>query len=522
FHNLILALLEKATSASSYADEVAMIPELIYNLIRLWLSTNDTGTAAKAGCLLYNLLKASRDEAIGQEYGAGQMWRRVFRDKDVYGLFFEICGPKKQPDQTRSQKTIAQARLLEFLPNVGRLSWLAITQHSNTGVESSSISASKPEDQNLLSFAACFMVDTESDVLMHRTLINFYSDLLACSNDNSTHRSKNASPALDFMLSRGLHERTIMLYLDPKKSGVAQFDLTFLQEPAVSYIATYAVTYPEHFLESQELPRVREKLYGSFNISAARWARGDSPTEACRLLSSLPRQALVPDVTMSWEQSPLALLSPKLSNPDVFHTLARVFHGPPAKEITMTTSISSPWRTSNEPQVDRERVNARTLYQLYDSRNPDFWKEVVSHAKIVAMKEKALAAIDLISAVITAVWSEKCFETALDVDQQISQRLPNKGIQVILDQHASGSIIPYLLSPAETFSHLVGGRGDVESAAYKVAGAKYDTLKLFCQRIEDLEQPDLETLKTAARQRLAEGIWGKGAEVGGRIATLEL
>lgn len=72
----------------------------------------------------------------------------------------------------------------------------------------------------------------------------------------------------------------------------------------------------------------------------------------------------------------------------------------------------------------------------------------------------------------------------------------------------------------------MGGRGDTESAAYKIAAAKFDALKAFHSRLQGEVQrtpgEGYEEILTTIAKRLAEGPLSREGEVGGRIGTLEL
>ena len=81
------------------------------------------------------------------------------------------------------------------------------------------------------------------------------------------------------------------------------------------------------------------------------------------------------------------------------------------------------------------------------------------------------------------------------------------------------------MKPAQTFSNLVGGgRGDVESAAYRVAVAKHDVLALLHQELKGWmgAHPDARDMVATVGRRVAQGPMGGTSEVGGRIGTMEL
>lgn len=167
------------------------------------------------------------------------------------------------------------------------------------------------------------------------------------------------------------------------------------------------------------------------------------------------------------------------------------------------------------------------------------WQDVVSTADTVAIKENALAAINLICAIATAKWSGTTSsngDTAMSGNQESDAPTPNPhaGIETLLTPPALTTVLPYLLRPPQQFSNLVGGRGDAESAAYRVATVKFDALKLVQRRLQAWIDDDgenervsgrrgeLNRILEATKERTREGVWGSRADIGGRIATLEL
>ncbi|KAI4242488.1 MAG: hypothetical protein L6R42_011006, partial [Xanthoria sp. 1 TBL-2021] len=187
-----------------------------------------------------------------------------------------------------------------------------------------------------------------------------------------------------------------------------------------------------------------------------------------------------------------------------------------------------------------QRSAARALYWLYFDQYPTLWQDVVKAAETVALKDAALAAIALINAIITASWSPLPSEPdpdfnqgpyALPTEQQLatkchaSQDLPPTGLLAILSPPALETILPYLLRPAQIFSNLVGGgKGDVESAAYRVAAAKYDVLLSLKSRLQEYVQETghLKEVVDVVNKRLAMGTMGGNSEIGGRVGTLDL
>ena len=128
-------------------------------------------------------------------------------------------------------------------------------------------------------------------------------------------------------------------------------------------------------------------------------------------------------------------------------------------------------------RIETESFFARLLASLYYTKHPSMFSDIVTHVETIAMKDNALAALTLISAIITSTWSCEPVPDVIPADDPMLVRLqqfPKTGLDLILDPSLSGGALPTLLTPATTFSNLVGGRGDAENAAYQVAMAKFD------------------------------------------------
>jgi hypothetical protein len=169
---------------------------LVSAFIRTWLSSPSVEVGEKATQALGDLLEIDCDRASaaglnshmnGLEItprkppGQGLFWRRVFHDRDIYGMLFGLCihsttgTGHNQLDER--QKSLAQGRLLRILPRLAALDFSTISHASFPEIASSyNLSHS---DLGILYFAAVQMVD-KTDMLMHITLIDFVSELLDC------------------------------------------------------------------------------------------------------------------------------------------------------------------------------------------------------------------------------------------------------------------------------------------------------------------------------------------------------
>lgn len=523
YNRLILSILGKATKNAADAASVAGMLDAVLALVRLWLCTSDTGITNQASQLLLDLLKVDQEIVIALDAhvpsrGQGLMWKRLFGDRDVYRMLLEPCSPNDPQllKISKSQSTLAQSRFLKWLPEVASMNWSTVARSHHPDIE-----AAYNFKGGLLDFAVLrISEDLKDDVLMHRCLIDFYSDILLATKPSvGLSGSVSDSEGLRYLITHGVHAQTAALFLQVPGVQVDPLDATFLYGPAANYIATYASQYPEHFLASQLPKQVLERLSATLDLSPARWAHTESPKHDLHVLASLPRRALLPITgNGSWSSSPLSLLPSKSTNADVLNTLAVIFHGPDQDiKVYPGTDISQP----SDPRLQEEAAEACALYYNYIAANPRFWNDIARHADTVALKDLALAAIGCLISVITAHWTEQA-----EVLLPTSIATPAKGHLAILTPPALEYALPYLLKPPQTFANLVGGRGDAESAAYKIASAKFDALQAFHSRLvtQAEEQPGqgYEEILATVQKRLIEGPLSREGEVGGRIGTMEL
>ena len=296
----------------------------------------------------------------------------------------------------------------------------------------------------------------------------------------------------------------------------------FLYGPAANYLATYASLYPRHFQASNMPKRVNSRLMEALTMSPAKWAHAESPKHDLHLLASLPRTTLLPSAEgpAAWATTPVSLLPSKVTNPDALNTLATIFHGPSQKMITFPPT--SPMTDAPSPQEELEAAAARALYMNYLANNSNLWSDITTHADTVALKDLALSALNCLQAVITANWSTKP-SLALPTSTMAT---PPSGHLAILSPPALEYTLPYLIKPAQTFANLVGGRGDSESSAYKVATAKWDALKALhsalVTQVELEPGQGFEDILATLSKRLAAGAMSNDGEIGGRIETVQL
>ncbi|KAI9837658.1 MAG: hypothetical protein M1837_002918 [Sclerophora amabilis] len=578
---LAIEFLHKAASSSSDAAIVAGMKDVVHELVAVFLN-HDTAASVAAQRTLQDLLAADFQDGIaegsipsftgvtsGQEsrhHGQGLMWRRLFEDRDVYQLFYSLTSSGTDPSTNirpdRKQRTVSQTRLMGLLPFIVRLDFRAATQSHCPDVEKAHGLAN---GEGLLDFACVHMVDTKDDVLVHVNLIDFYTTILdmrvspnlsISPRNASLSCSPNSSAALDFLISRKVHERASKFYLYPDDPGIDPLDKSFLTSRSANYLATYSSRYPFHLLSAMStdgstllVQQIQTRITQA--LDSASIQRGQqSAAHDLHLLASIPRSALLPHVPPgsisrdaweawdTWQRSPVSRIPIKHTHEDFLKTLAVLFHGPVdiPQTITYPSAVSRIGEDSHMEYFNNEASAARALYILYTNHNPLLYVHLVEHAEKVALSETALAGISLMSAVFTANWAplpqtppgvESPF--SLPTEEQLKSivrastwvNMPRNGLEALLCPPGRNTILKYLISPPKTFSNLVGGRGDVESAAYKVAVAKFDVLLKVRDMLKRYLDDDAE-LRSVVNAAITRGPWGNEGTVGGHIGTLEL
>ncbi|KAJ5665064.1 uncharacterized protein N7477_007512 [Penicillium maclennaniae] len=531
---LALSLLAKAGQASSDAAIVAGDSELVAALVELWLSTSSTAVAQAALDALWALLEVDLASPLEKgEYeqtsedghaGQGLMWRRLFTDKDVYGILFGLCSLQNGApgELSKRERTVAQGRLMVFLVKAGRLRWDIISKSHVSEIET------EYQSKSLLHFAACRMVD-QSDVLMHMTLLGFFRDVLEIDAPGLAARSSVqststfSSPALDFLISENLHSNVLEYYLNESK--LDSVDLVYLSGPIMAYMAKYAEAYPNHFLQSSPtvLEGVISRISRALAIPSIQWAHGEVPTGHLTILASLPRVLLIEAGKNG--SNPLLSIPTNPPNEDALNTLGRVFHGPARTHVSDSMDLDSSGQTPTD--WHHEAAAARMLYFQYLNSHSTFWTDVVAAADLLAMKEVALAALNFIRAIVMAKWqplppashvSHTSSRFQLPSEESLGQLspamnglLPLSGPWAVLTPPALTTLLPYLFKPPRSYSEFVsGGAGDTQSIVWKVATAKYDVLELLSHRLQQIggQMEGLEDILRTLQQRVDDGPWG--------------
>lgn len=545
---LALSLLSKAASTPSDVAIVAGDPSLIASLVELWLSTSSTAVAQAALETLWTLLetdlaspleKTERDLA-GEDGHAGQglMWRRVFTDKDVYSLLFGLCSLQDGApgDLTKRERTLAQGRLMSFLVKVGRLRWDVISKSQLSAIEA------KYNSKSLVHFAAGQMVD-RSDVLMHMTLLGFFRDLLELEAPGLAARtyvhsaSTFSSPALDFLISEKLHSQILEYYLDDSK--LDPVDQIYLAGPVMGYVARYAESYPNHFLQNPStlLDGIISRISRALAIPTAQWAHGEVPTGHLSILACLPRVLLIE--AGKHGANPLLTIPSSPINGQALDVLGKIFQGPPRTHDSNSMDLN----TSGQTPTDwhHEAAAARILYFLYLNEHPVFWTEVVAAADILVMKEVALSAIAFMTAIVKANWqplppashaSSASSRFKLPSEESLGQLspatsglLPLSGSWAVLTPPALTTLLPYLFKPPRSYAEFVGGgAGDSQNAVWKVATAKHEVLVALYDQLRQSggQMEGFEDILRTLRQRVNEGPLGPVQAGASQVETVGL
>ena len=504
-----LSLLSKAIHSESDADLVAGRPQVVAALIKLWLCTPDIGVCEKARKVLLGLLRVSKQNSSDSaSFYQSLMWRRVFRDRDIYNFIFSTCSLKTVggPDQpSKRAKTIAQGRLLDLLVELIDSEPVQKSQlpeiETKYGVE----------DGGLLKFAAVYMIDYKDDPLMHLTLIEFFTNLLRT----------RSSAALDFLIKNDLHDLTTKFYTIGADVSTEYLAITYPQ--AAEYIAVYCSNFAAHLLSNRGFVDQLILCLNAVAEGLASMPHGFGfPPQDLKILASLPRAVLLP---LNSSLTPLFTIVPDFRDANIYIALAKIFRG------TLEPNLEDRSRSN-------ENFAARALYFLYMKRFPLLWKAVCRDADVIVVKELALAAIGLIEAVVCANWESLPVDyprsssgwPALPTEQDLAsecgsagKQLPSSGILALLDSRLSQIVLTYLCRAVPTSGSLVGGKGDTESIAYQVAVAKYDVIVLFHQKLKDVVQarPELRNIRIMLEERLVQGPTGGSSVMGGRVATLE-
>ena len=566
-NSLALATVVKAAASPDEVSSISHMPGLVEQLLRLWLTSPDTEVATKTEDVLLRLLttdcpeKPSTGSPVDghRPAGSGSLWTKMFEGDETYEIILKICSWSEHGDASigRKAKTQAQARLLTILPKILLLDWqMAATSHCPAVDVRYTTSAHHA--QGLLGFAANAMVDTDDDVLMHMSLIDFYQQLL-----------RSSPRGFAYLVHTGLHTQLLtsaLLPLKPDSGGGVSLE-RLLRTQELLYLAAYAQTYPSAFL-SQSLGSPRPSLLvdqvtAAISRSLRSTTKSEDQAAHLSLLASIPRIALLHP-----SRAVYLSIAPERATPEALHALSALFHGPDASGPSLNhCSGSGEAEAEADPLRATEPIVARLLHARYISKHPNTYASLLSLAQTVALHPTALAALHFLSQLATARWapcpspsspsslpsgfSQKganfCTtvshpttahdagpkaEYILPAERSLPEGTKRSGLAALLAFPASRMVVPFALGKAQRFSGLVGGLGGAEDAAYKVAAARFEFVRVLAEGLDALAEEgeevealgiaDLRGLREVLRRRVGEGIWGgEGGEGEAMVATMD-
>jgi len=443
-----LKLIQKATASSTEASLLASHADLVASLINLAIADGSTEVSALATSVLLSLLRVDRTGPEGQ--GEGLMWRRVFKDKDIYSKFYNLCSWRsKTPSMTRADKTLAQARLLVMIPEMAEMNWDMITTSHFPQIEAQYEGSGA---NGLISFVEG-MVEMETDVLMYMTMIDFYATFILCRPTLLGNKGYSTSKGLEHLVASGRHDATMDLYVKPAEEQADQFTASFLTSRSARYTAVYATNFPIHLQSYKDyLPRAITAIQSYLPPPNSR----DPHSPSLHLLASLPPSSVSSIIT-----------NLPLNHPEYIATLSILL---PADEH---------------------------LYRKYLDSCPPFYKKLVEIASVVALKESALASLQLL----------------------LNLSRTTFGLHDILN---TTTVMEYVVTVPQKFTVNLGGGGE-ESAAYLVAQKRLEIVESLARGLatggQELDGPR-KAWGRVVQERSQSGVWGGiggGNDAGSRV-----
>jgi hypothetical protein len=198
---LCLAYLRKAADSPSGVAWVGSNAGIVKQFITTWLTSDSTEVTERALEALMVLLGVDHvDRKIiveekglkGEAQGQGLLWRRLFRDPEIYALFFHWTSLKSPEYREKSKQAIhrlaiSQGRLFDFIARVAELDWSNITVSHFPEVEANYSTHDTQDSRvgvSLLQYAASGMIDN-TDPLMTVLRSDFFMKLLALIDEGS-------------------------------------------------------------------------------------------------------------------------------------------------------------------------------------------------------------------------------------------------------------------------------------------------------------------------------------------------
>ncbi|KAI9851178.1 MAG: hypothetical protein M1838_004287 [Thelocarpon superellum] len=588
-NHLALDVLRKAGQQPSDAALVAGMREVVLALVRQWLMTPEVEVAQESSKILVAMLQVdtplsptartgipssasaesettgpsprigggggggANEVVTGALRGQGLMWRRIFEDRGVYAMLFDLTSAgdigSAHGQESMRQTSLAQSRLLYLVATLVPIDFGAVARSHWRSVEQAHhVSA----HQGLLEYALAKMVDA-TDVLMRISLIETLVAVLRAPWSPSwwVLGADPRTTTLAYLEARGLHAGVLDLYL-PSESSMLPV-VRMLDGAVAQYVASYAIFYPEHLMAA--------KHHGSLLINAilARLVQGNSFTmnasdsfhplstdpmtaDEKQVLVSLPRTALLlngfkgsgSEAYHSWSSSSLSRLSLGKPDPNALRTLASLFRGPIGPSNFPRSGTA--WDGVMPTPLHHDRAASRALYFCWLNRTPGFWPDVVRHAETMVLPEMALAALEFMAAIIDASWAllpdappGDDPETDVRHPTEVELRLlfgatsplglPTTGLEAILSPPVADVVLPYLCSPPKTFTSLLHGLTDGANATNQIARSKYAVVTLLHRQMRRAAKSGYTMELVAAA--VSRGPWASRSAGGGQVATME-
>lgn len=193
---LALNIIQKAASNPREVDALAALPEVVEELLRIWLGSPDADVGGRSTRVLGSLLETDCDimpetqpamsngvngvspseTGLVKRHipGHASLWRLVVWDRHYLEIIVSLC----RPAIINRQATFAQDRLLRIIPRLTALHPRAMAISPFADLFPLPDYANETIGHGLLQWAALNMVDT-SDVLMHQTLIVFFESFVS-------------------------------------------------------------------------------------------------------------------------------------------------------------------------------------------------------------------------------------------------------------------------------------------------------------------------------------------------------
>lgn len=470
YHDVILTALKSADRTS--AERLATTDRAVFEaVVRLWLVTPQLGTAETAMAALVHMLR------VGKE----AVWKRVFRDKDVIGQCYEICSAESMVDITRMQKSLAQMRLLAFVAEISGMNWRTVAESQLPEVERM---YGLEHGKGLLDFVALHMVDYKDDPLLHSNMLSFFTSLL-----------KAHANGLEFLTSRGIHENISSLYL-ASMVNIDDFEARLQHASAASYVSAYVRHHPQSIAPDTGLgAHLQESFATVLQRSTSQWIKPPDTFGAdLDVFVSLPKEFLLKTTT------PLHHLIPtKYPTPVALDALSAIFN--PNPHPGMCLDIETFPAPSTEASSTALTL-ATNLYRSYYAQNPNLYKDLVAHSRLITIPATAISSLNLLHTLLS---------------------LPSGGLKDILDARPASEEAAKVVLGMFVMEGVRSEPHDVRNARFRIV----DKMAELVER-EDVKEilgrgglSVWSSLRHALRQT---GLWQRrdraGRDVEAEVATL--